>query len=118
MKEEVMKILKMVEGGKIKAEEALSLLDAIFDTTKTYKKEGKFLKIHVEEEDGEKIKISVPLNFIKFMNKFIPKNVKEKIEEYGVDLNEIASLVQEEVPSEPLVDIESEDGERVKIWIE
>jgi len=27
-------------------------------------------------------------------------------------------LLQEEVPSKPLVDIEGEDGERVKIWIE
>jgi hypothetical protein len=117
MKEEIMKILKMVEEGKIKAEDAYKLIDAIEEVEKSQKKEGKFLKIHVEEEDGEKVKISIPINLVKLIDKFIPKEAKEKIEEHGFNLNDLVSIIQEGV-SEPIVDVEGEDGEKVKIWIE
>jgi len=115
MKEEIMKILKMVEEGKIKAEDAYKLIDAIEEVEKS-KKEGKFLKIHIEDEDGEKVKVSIPLNLVKLMDKFIPKEAKEKIEEYGFNLDDLVSFIQEGT-SEPIVDIEGED-EKIKIWIE
>ena len=117
MKEEIMKILKMVEEGKIKAEDAYKLIDAISEVEKSQKKEGKFLKIHIEDEDGEKVKVSVPLNLVKLIDKFIPKEAKEKIEEHGFNLNDLVSFIQEGT-SEPILDIENEDGEKVKIWIE
>lgn len=53
MKEEIKKILKMVEEGKLKSEEAERLIEAILHTEeKSYS--GKFLKIKIE--DNKEIK--------------------------------------------------------------
>jgi DUF4097 and DUF4098 domain-containing protein YvlB len=114
--EEKVRILKMVEEGKIKAEEALKLLEAL-ETPSEIKKRGKLLKIRVEEPEKTKVNITLPLGLLKIAKKFIPKEAKATINERDVDLDEIFKAVEEGLIGD-IIDIEDEDGTVVKIWVE
>ena len=116
MKEEVMKILQLVEEGKIKAEEAYRLLEAIGEVTNVPQK-GKFIKVLVKDEDSEMVNIAVPLRLFTMLGSFLPTDAKAVLDEKEIDLDEIISIIQEGA-SGTIVNIESEDGEIVKIWIE
>lgn len=116
MKEEIKKILKMVEDGKLKSEEAEKLIEAILEADKkTYS--GKFLKIKIEDNEGDKVNISIPMALIKMATKFIPKEKKEYLKEKDIDIDEILSSIKEATEGE-IMNIEDKDGSYVKIWIE
>ncbi|MEW9077078.1 SHOCT-like domain-containing protein [Terrisporobacter glycolicus] len=84
--EDKKRILKMVEEGKITAEEAIKLLDVLdsnekcdivvkeeviedddFFDIKNDGKKGKMLFVRVKSQDGSKVKVNIPLEFIKIM---------------------------------------------------
>ncbi len=84
--EDKKRILKMIEEGKINAEEAIKLLDVLDSTEKcdgivksevvedddffdlkNDGKGGKILFVRVKSNDGSKVKINIPLEFIKIM---------------------------------------------------
>ncbi len=116
MKEEVMRILKMLEENKIKAEEAYRLIDAILDIS-NLPKSGKFIKIYVESEDGDEVKITVPIGLVRMLTNFVPKEAKSVINDFEIDLNELMKAI-EEGASGTLIDVEGKDGEVVKIVVE
>ena len=127
MNEERLKILKMVEEGKISPEKAVELLKEIEDsTTKPKNKKKRYLRIYVEsEEDNETVNLKVPLSLLKvtkYIKYLVPKRVTEKNEKVKqsmdmlneLDWNEILNEIES---GEELVNIESEDGV-IKIWVE
>jgi len=116
MKEEVYRVLKMVEEGKINAEQAAKLLDAMGEVLTTPKTE-KFIRIYIQSSDGNKINIVVPLGLIKILSSFIPKDAKAVLDENEIDLNQLITAVQEGANG-TIVDIISEDGDVVKITVE
>lgn len=116
MKDEIKKILKMVEEGKLKAEEAEKLISAILEPEKK-KSPGRFLKIKIEDVSGDKVNVVLPIGLVKLATKFIPKDKKELLEEKDIDLDEILSAIKEGTQGE-IVDIEDADGSVIKIWIE
>lgn len=117
MKEEIKKILKMVESGKLKAEEAEKLIEAILDTEKKTCS-GKFLKIKIEDNEGEKVNINIPIALVKMATKFIPKDKKEYLKEKDIDIDEILSSIKEATEGEIINIEDKKDGSYVKIWIE
>ncbi len=116
MKEEIKKILKMVEEGKIKAEEAEKILLAILEPEKRGSSK-KFLKIKVYEPDGDKVNITLPIGLIKFATRFIPREKMEILKQREIDLDEILSTMNEETQGE-IMNVEEADGTTVKIWVE
>ncbi|MEN3045024.1 MAG: hypothetical protein ABDH37_07425 [Candidatus Hydrothermales bacterium] len=116
MKEEIKRILKMVEEGRLKAEEAERLLEAILDIQKKTPS-GKFLKIKIEDERGDKVNMSIPMGLIKMATKFIPKDKKEHLKEKDIDIEEILSTIKESAEGE-IINIKDKDGSCIKIWIE
>ncbi|MDI6851906.1 MAG: hypothetical protein QMD82_08245 [bacterium] len=116
MKEEVIRILKMVEEGKLTAEQAAKLLDAMGEALST-PKTGKFIKITVRDSDGDNVNITIPLGLVKFLSSFIPKDAKATLEQHEIDLNQLITTI-EEGANGTIVDINSEDGDVVKISIE
>lgn len=116
MKEEIKRILKMVEEGKLKSEEGARLIEAIFDTDKKAGS-GKFLKIKIENNEGDKLNISIPIALIKMATKFIPKDKKDYLKEKDIDIDEILSSIKEVAEGE-VINIKDKDGSYVKIWIE
>ena len=63
MNEEIMRVLKMVEEGKISADKAKDLIDVLGDTSKntevtiSKKYEDKFLRVKVLGHDGDKVNV-------------------------------------------------------------
>jgi hypothetical protein len=72
MKEEMKKILQMVEQNKITVEEAEKLLDvlapdeepAISPPVGSESLKGKFLRVQVEEKGEQKVQVNVPLSIV------------------------------------------------------
>jgi hypothetical protein len=117
--DERMKILNMLAEGKISAEEASRLLDAVGEPDQTAAAgKGRMLRILVYEGDmtTPKTRLSIPLSVARWATKFIPKNAQAKIDEHEIDLKEIEALIETGEPQE-LVHVE-EENERVIIKIE
>ncbi|NQV18536.1 MAG: hypothetical protein HQ534_08335 [Armatimonadetes bacterium] len=75
--DEKRKIIDLVSQGKISAEEAAKLLQALNPKTQIIKK-GKRLVLQVKKEGAEKPKVnlSIPLNLAKISISFLSKNGK------------------------------------------
>jgi len=124
MKEETMKILKMVEDKKISAEEAAKLLEALEHSSgkeePSQEKYGKTLRIKVFEGDlsKPKVNVNIPLTIVKFIGKLMPDKVKTKLDEHEVSFEQIMEMV-EKGETGKLVEVEdTEENERVEIYIE
>lgn len=87
------KILEMVAEGKIKAEEAAKLLEALNPESPKPMKKRRKIKFQIIEEGAAKpkINIAIPLNLAKFGMNFIPKNGKMDANFSGsnIDLSQI-----------------------------
>lgn len=127
--EERARILKMLEEGKIKAEEAEKLLQSVDKKVKTTGEasinsngKGKKIRIKVEsnEDSDEKVNVnvSIPLSLAKLVAGFIPKEHQESMESAGVDLGMILGHIEElETQGEDIVNVDTED-KKVRIYIE
>ena len=108
MNNERMRILKMVEEGKIEVEEANNLLETL-ETNKAPEKKktgkAKSIKILVEENGEEKVNISIPMILAKSFMKFLPQNAKESLNSQDIDLDQIFNSVDSDAESGTLVDI-------------
>jgi hypothetical protein len=121
MKEEVLRILKMVEDGKIDAEKATELIDALKEQKVEVQNTNygdRMLKIKVKSEDGDDVNITLPIKFVKGMigsmgkislggNSGIDK-VDPQIINEAIDGNLVGKIV----------DIKTGDGEIIEIFIE
>ena len=126
MREERLQILKMVEDGKITPEEGMDLLDALEDMEEMHieNKQAKWLKIRVSDGgDKSKVNVTVPIALIdvsmRMAGKFGPAFVPE-LKEAGMtedDFMELFDAIKGGAIGK-LVDIESEDGEKVEIIVE
>ena len=114
MNEEISMILKMVEEGKISADKAKELIDALGSKSKNTeaivpkKYEDKFLRVEVLSHEGDKVNVKLPISTsIEGMN--------------GIDIDElmntIVSCLDNEVMGE-IVDVCSSEGDIVKIVID
>ena len=126
---EKMKILEMVEKGQISPEEAAKLLKALDtpfltpEVTKEKKKTLRMFKVYVLSNDGDKVNIQIPLEFAKIaMAKGNGKTIvfnNSKLGNLAIDLDwdMIQDLIEQGATGN-LVDIETNDGDIVKISIE
>ncbi len=119
---EKMKILEMLQEGKINAEEAATLLDALEEDIgqETSSAPGKILKIKVSDKQSGAVKVNMgfPLRFARFLKDLIPASERARIESQGVDLDAVFTNLDSGVRGK-LVDVEDErDGHLIEIWIE
>jgi len=130
MKEEVRKVLDMLEKGQLNAGQASELLDAMdaFNeqtTTKSAPVGKRMIRIKILSADGEKVNLKVPASLVgasanigQFFagrghgNKEAMKNV-----DWG-NLSATVSQMLEDGNVGEIVNIESEDGDKVLIWLE
>jgi acyl CoA:acetate/3-ketoacid CoA transferase beta subunit len=77
------------------------------------------LKIKVYKSGQEKADtvVTVPLTVVRIAKKFIPNKAKLEMEKEGIDLNEIADLVEKEDVKGTLIEVEKE-SERIVISVE
>lgn len=133
MTDERRKVLEMLAEGKITAEDAERLLEKIEAGPSSApkaplgpgdKRKIKWLLVHVDGNDGDKINVRVPISLIRTgikLGAILPKGASERIRASGIDLNDLAKLADEEL-MEALADLQvnvnSEDGDTVRIYCE
>ena len=124
MKNEIFKVLKMVEEGKIDSEKAAELIALLKENgTETGSASpylDKTLKIRVIDKDGN-VNINIPIRLLKALLKtgyHISANLPAS-EKYlkNIDLDMILSAVENDLDGQ-LVDISSPEGEKVSVVIE
>lgn len=122
-------ILGMVKEGTITVEEGLQLLNALETvqpvTNAPLQNESprkplnkRMLRIDVDSE-GDKVKINIPLSLAKIGLDMSEKlNVNGKpIDLKGIDLDEILERIDDDASGE-LLSVDTEDGEKVRIFID
>ena len=133
MNEEVVRVLKMVEEGKITADKAKELIDVLNNPNKTNDSdaqivisgnknyEDKFLRIKVLSAEGDKVNVQLPIKIIRVI---LTVTGKLPIKTEGLDgvdieqlMNTIVTCLDNEVMGE-IVDITSSKGDIVKVVIE
>lgn len=122
LKEERLKILELLQEGKITPQQAESLLSALMEPAAKenkveVQKKGPFrmLKICIDSKDGDKVRVNIPVEFAKLLKKGRFGNVN--LDDFEIDIDSILEMVQSGLNGE-IVSMDSQDGAHVKIIVE
>ncbi len=114
------KILTLVKEGKMNIDEALVLLDSIYQQ-KDVDKQSNVRKVLIDilSSDGDKVKVNIPFPLIQVGLTIMEKVNKDiDLKKFkGIDLHQIVELVEQGELGE-LVDIQSADGDIVKVSVQ
>ncbi len=120
--EERMKILKMIEEGKITAEEGAKLLSALADGRQGSPaargaSTGRWLRIRVTDiaTGRSKASVQIPLGLIDAGMK-IGAHFAPEVE--GIDMSHVMDAVRSGTTGKIIDAIDDEDGEHVEIYVE
>lgn len=115
MRSEREKILKMLEEGKITADDALKLLDTIEPAAQAepVKRKSKMIRIRVTSDGEEKVQVNLPISLAKMALK-VASNFEPKVKE--LDLDAIIDEVESGFEGR-LVEV-TDDDDKVEIFIE
>ena len=128
LNEERMFILKMIEEGKITAEEAAGLLDALEESTGTVRKAGegqkkdtglgnRWLRVRVTDTKTSRPRVNMRLP-ASMVNAGVKLGMQFAPEAEGLDINRIVGALQAGETGQ-IVDLyDDEDGEHVEVFIE
>ncbi len=122
MKEERMKILELLSKGVISSDEAEKLLTALDraetsfaeSIVPTKKPPFRMLKIFVDSNDGDVVKIQVPIEFAKLLKS---SKFNVNFTDNDIDIDSIIEMVNSGVMGE-IVNVVSSDGDTVRIVVE
>jgi hypothetical protein len=130
--DEKLKILKMVEEGKISGEEAHKLLEALEAKPLEEEAKARWLKVKVIENGTQKVNVRIPLKLMKILAKAggninikLPAEAQEQLAEKGIELgdmkdiaklNDVIAELEKEAPFE-LVNVDEGD-KKVYVIIE
>lgn len=86
--------------------------------SRTPRKTARLLKIEIESSDGSNVRLNLPIGLANFALKMIPKQAQHQMAEQGIDVATLAEMLKGELPEGNLVEVESNDGSEIRIWIE
>jgi len=134
------KILQMLAKGKITADEAERLLNALNEEqsadqspdspTTPAKPKPRFLKLQVREVDGDKVDVQIPLDLLRAgvkLSTLIPKQAQAKVNakmaEKGIDIDFAQALPDQlnrliDYLQDMAVNVEEASGSTVRIFCE
>lgn len=135
MSNERMKILEMIQEGKITPAEGMELLNAIDESPIKEKVTSsqiadRFLRIRVTGDKVKKANVNIPLSMLKVASKFmamssgfIPKEAREEMERKGIDITkldieELTSLIDQGIVDGKIVDVDVDDPKEGKVQVE
>lgn len=123
MKEEVKRILKMVEEGKIDSEKATELIEALDKSSSAQQLTvsqnlDKMLKVRVLSGTNDTVNVNVPVKFLKAIGNAV-NNIKIPgvSEQDGIDIKMIMEAIDSGLEGK-IVDIKSSNGDIVEVSIE
>jgi len=123
MNEEISRVLKLIEDGKIDSKKGAELIDALNNSKQAEEPKkvssDKMLKIKVNTQKGDDVNINIPVNFIKAVGGAIKKIPKidgiEGLEE--IDIQAILTAVSEGLDGK-IMDVKTADGDIVEMVVE
>jgi len=137
MSTERRQVLEMLAEGKITAADADRLLDKLDGSTQTTGNGGasaekkaapagspKFLRVVVDAKDGDTVNIRVPFFLVRTgikLSTMLPSKVSRRLSEKGIDLSQLSGLEGDELVQalrELQVDVNSNDGDKVRVYCE
>ncbi|GIN63079.1 hypothetical protein J27TS8_30720 [Robertmurraya siralis] len=131
MREEIAKILTMVQDGKIDADKGAELIQILQDKEestelfvekpKTNNYLDKMLKVRIQSTDNDNVTVNLPLKLVKVVlmaGHSIAASIPES-EKYikDIDINLIIDAIENELDG-PIVDVKSANGDTVSVIIE
>lgn len=130
------RILDLLEGGQISTSQATELLRAL-DPRGTPSEAGdpgqaqrrfgvRMIRISIDamNPDGTRsntVRVNVPLALARFATRFIPPDARAELNSRDIDLSDLMSALNEDLPDGTLMDLTSHDeetGKSAKICIE
>ncbi|MCL6613632.1 MAG: hypothetical protein K6U03_03250 [Firmicutes bacterium] len=135
MSEEKLRILQMIQEGKISAAEGLELLEALEEPQAETGEpapagKARFFRVRVYGEKVPKVNVNIPLSLIKAASKFanfgmafIPEEARREMERKGIDLSqidlaELVSQIEQGLCDGKIVDVDIDDPEEGKMRVE
>lgn len=146
---EKLRVLKMLEEGKISSQEAMSLLEALGEeenikvppippapTIPSIKEENKsivkvedddffniprnkgnikMLYIRIKSSDGDNVKVTIPLDFVRMMVNS-GGGLKGNLEKHNIDMRKLLEAVDDGVIG-TIAEIDTGDGDKILIEI-
>ncbi|MDF1508231.1 hypothetical protein PZE06_08535 [Robertmurraya sp. DFI.2.37] len=131
MREEIAKILSMVQDGKIDADKGAELIqilqdkeeatDSFVEKPKSNNYFDKMLKVRIQSTDNDNVTVNLPLKLVKVVlmaGHSIAASIPES-EKYvkDIDINLIIDAIENELDG-PIVDVKSANGDTISIIIE
>lgn len=126
MKEEIAKVLTMVQEGKIDAEQGSELIQVLKDKEETSNEKptkylDKTLKVRVISAENDNVMVNLPIKLVKVVllaGHSIAASVPQA-EKYvkDIDINLIIEAIENELDGQ-IVDIKSANGDTVSVIIE
>lgn len=123
MTDERLQILRMVQEGKVSAEEALKLLEALDQGkgagTAGPRRRNRFLRVRVVDGEKTKVNVNLPLELAWVALRFIPKDaLKVGGSEQSIEPEQLMRLLEEGLEGK-IIDIEEDGGKtRVEVVVE
>ena len=134
MSEERKRVLEMLAQGKITSDEAEQLLEKLEASRADKERPNgtraadsgvpRYLRILMGDEAGDKVNIRIPLALVRTgikLSTMVPSQASEKMKEKGIDLSPLSELQDQELMKaleELSVDVDSPDGDNVRIFCE
>jgi hypothetical protein len=138
MSEEKLKILQMIQEGKINAAEGMELLKALEESEPKIETSSptpsrlanRFLRIKVYTAGAVKVNINLPLNLVRIASKFavfgmgyIPESARQEMDRKGIDLSkidfeELLRMIEDGLADGKLVDVEANDPDEGPVKVE
>jgi hypothetical protein len=139
MSSEHRQILDMLAAGTISPDEAEKLLEKIASGSDAESGShdpglepaspapggrARYLRVVVDSTDGDKINVRVPMALIRTglkLTTMLPPEASSKIAEHGIDLSQLGDLAGDELIEalqELTVDVDSSDGDKIKVFCE
>ncbi len=123
--EERMKILKMIEEGKVSAEDGAKLLAALDESRKAARPpappgttaSGRWLRIRVTDMNSgrPKVNVNIPMGLV---NVGLKMGAKFAPEVNGMDVQQITDAINSGMTGKIIDVMDQEDGEHVEIYVE
>lgn len=123
MKEEIKRILKMIEEGKIDSDKGAELLEAVNKSANVQLPVlsgniDKMLKVRVLSATSDTVNVNVPVKFLKAIGNAV-NNIKIPgiSEQEGIDIRMIMEAIDSGLEGK-IVDVKSGNGDIVEVIIE
>lgn len=123
MKEEIKRILKMAEEGKIDSDKATELIEALSNHADVPQLSvsgnvDKMLKVRVLSATSDTVNVNVPVKFLKAIGNAV-NNIKIPgvSEQEGIDIKMIMEAIDSGLEGK-IVDVKSSNGDIVEVSIE